>query len=149
MKLNVYIYNINITNRLHNTKKKVDHQIDAKPKVHTFTNTLRVASDLITNLKFKPVLKLRFYLLYGLDNAAYTAILHGLITSAYPTLLQLLELFFNMKENDCKIEPEFNKFVLKLEIDSIISINLAKVIYILFVIYKVLRKSKRKNLANT
>ena len=150
MKLNVYLYNINITNKLHFARKKVEHEVATKPdRVHISSNTFRTASDMIRELKFKPALELKLDLLYGLDNAAYTALVHGLITSTYPIFLQLLNMFFKVKKNDLKIQPEFNKFILKLEVNSIISINLAKTIYILFIIYKVLRKSKRENLANT
>jgi Protein of unknown function (DUF2953). len=150
MKLDFYLYNINLNNMLHRMKRKTKHIVDTKPdRIHTFNNTIKTYYTLIKKLKYKPVLKLKLNLLYGLDDAAYTALLHGVITSLYPILIQFLSLFFKMKENTIKTQPEFNKFILKLEIDSIIFINLAKVIYISLVTYKHLKQSKKENLVNT
>jgi hypothetical protein len=150
MKLDFYLYNINLNNMLRRIKRKTEHIVDAKPdRVHTFNNTIKTYSTLVEKLKFKPTLKLKLDLVYGLDDAAYTALLHGIITSLYPILIQFLSLFFKVKENNIKAQPEFNKFILKLEIDSIIFINLAKVIYMSLVTYKHLKQSKKENLANT
>jgi Protein of unknown function (DUF2953). len=150
VKLDFYLYNINLNNMLRRISRKTKHTIDTKPdRIHTFNNTIETYSALRKKLKFKLGLKLKLDLVYGLDNAAYTALLHGIITSIYPILIQFLNLFFNIKENNIKAQPEFNKFILKLEIDSIIFINLAKVIYMSLVTYKHLKQSNKENLANT
>jgi hypothetical protein len=150
MRLDFYLYNINLNDKIHFIKKKIKHIVDTKPdRIHAFINTLQTSSYLTRKLKFKPALKIKLILIYGLDDAAYTALLHGVITSFYPILMQFINLFFKVKESDVKIQPEFNKFIVKLEIDSIISANLVKVIYISFISYRHLRKSKNKNLANT
>lgn len=150
MKLDFYLYNINLNDKLRRIKRKVKHTIDVKPdRIHNFVNTMKTSSALSKKLKFKPALKLKLNLVYGLDNAAYTALLHGIITSLYPIIVQFLESFFKVKENDIKVQPEFNKFILKLEIHSIILINLAKVIYMSFIIYKHLHQSNKENLVNT
>lgn len=150
MKLDFYIYNINLNDMLRRIRKKATQTIDTKPdRIHTFANTMKTYSTLRKKLKFKPALKLKLDLIYGLDDAAYTALIHGIITSFYPILIQFLSLFFKMKENNIKVQPEFNKFILKLEIDSIIFINLAKVIYMSIITYKHLKQSNKENLANT
>lgn len=150
MKLDFYLYNINLNNKLRHIKRKTKHIVDAKPdRIHAFVNSMKTYSTLREKLKFKPGLKLKLDLVYGLDNAAYTALLHGAITSLYPILIQFLNLFFKIKENDIKVQPEFNKFILKLEIDSIIFINLAKVIYMSLITYRHLQQSNKENLANT
>lgn len=150
MKLNFYFYNINLTDKIRAITRKTKHTVDAKPdRIHNFVNTFKTYSELTRKLKFKPSLKLKVNLLYGLDDAAYTAIFHGIITTFYPIAVQFLNLFFKVKENNIKVQPEFNKFILKLEIDSIISINLAKVIYMSFITYRHLHKSNKENLANT
>jgi Protein of unknown function (DUF2953). len=150
MKLDFYLYNINLNNKLRRIKRKAKHIVDTKPdRIHAFVNSIKTYSALREKLKFKPALKLKLDLVYGLDDAAYTALLHGIITSLYPILIQFLNLLFNMKENNIKIQPEFNKFILKLEIDSIIFINLAKVIYMSLITYRHLKQSNKENLANT
>lgn len=150
MKLHFYLYNINLTHKLHRVAKKTKNTVDTKPdRIHNFNNTIKTCSSLIKKLKFKPVLKLNLNLVYGLDDAAYTALLHGVINSIYPMIIQFLSLFFKIKKHNIKSQPEFNKFILKLEIDSIIFINLAKVIYMSFISYRHLQKSRKENLVNT
>ncbi|KZL94243.1 hypothetical protein CLMAG_12960 [Clostridium magnum DSM 2767] len=150
MKLDFYLYNINLNNILRHIKRKTKHIVEDKPdRVHNFGNSIKTFSTLRKKLKFKPVLKLKLDLIYGLDNAAYTALLHGIITSFYPMLVQFLSLFFKISENNIEAQPEFNKFILKLEIDSIIFINLAKVIYMSLITYRHLKESNKENLANT
>lgn len=150
MKLDFYLYNINLNDKLRRAKKKVKHTVDVKPdRIHTFVNTVKTSSTLSKKLKFKPALKLKLDIICGVDDAAYTALLHGIITSFYPIIVQLLGLFFKVKENTIKVQPEFNKFILKLEIHSIIFINLAKVIYMSFIIYRHLHQSEKENLVNT
>jgi hypothetical protein len=150
MKLDFYVYNINLNDKIRFIKKRTKRIVDTKPdRIHAFINTLQTSSYLTRKLKFKPALKIKLDLLYGLDDAAYTALLHGVITSFYPILIQFVNLFFKVKESNIKIQPEFNKFIVNLEIDSIISVNLVKVIYISFISYRHLRKSKNENLANT
>jgi len=150
VKLDFYLYNINLNNMLHRAKRKTEHIVDTKPdRIHTFVNSIKTYSTLRKKLKFKLGLKFKLDLVYGLDNAAYTALLHGVITSIYPILIQFLNSFFNIKENNIKVQPEFNKFILNLEIDSIIFINLAKVIYMSLITYRQLKQSNKENLANT
>lgn len=147
---NFYLYNMNLTGKIIHTQKEINRSIDRKEdQIPKYKNTLKIALDSIRDIKYKPTIKIRLNIVYGLDNAAYTALLHGFVTSFYPILIQLINMLFHVKESDIKAHPEFNKFVLALEVNSIIFVNLAKVIYISFIILKNLHKSKKINLANT
>lgn len=149
-KFNFYLYNMNLTDKVLYIRKKINRTIDKRDdEVPKIKNTLKLALDIMSDIKYKPSLKIKLNAIYGLDNAAYTALLHGFITSFYPILIQLINIIFNVRESNIKVHPEFNKLVLILEINSIIFVNLAKVIYISYIILKNLHKSKKMNLANT
>lgn len=147
---NFYLYNINITNKISFVKKKVRDDVEKKknefPKVR---NTLRITFSIIKNLKYKPTLNIKINAIYGLDNAAHTALFYGLIVSFYPIILQLMNLLFSVKKSDVKVTPEFNKFILNFQIGGIIFINLAKITYMVFIIIKNIHKTKKLDLCDT
>ncbi|MEW9093770.1 MAG: DUF2953 domain-containing protein [Clostridiaceae bacterium] len=94
----------------------------------------------LKNSKLKPVLKLQTNLIYGLDDAAITAILFGLIHSIYPFVENSITSIFKTKNIDFNLTPEFNKFFLNLELKGIIYVSLVKIIYI----YILFRKNYNK-----
>ncbi|MBU3180439.1 DUF2953 domain-containing protein [Clostridium psychrophilum] len=96
----------------------------------------------IKNLKFKPTIFLNTKVEYGFDDAAFVAILFGLIHSIYGLLYDLLIKFVKVKNIDFKVIPHFKENNLNMEISCIIYINLAKVVNISFVIFLCLIKIK-------
>ena len=86
------------------------------------------------NLKFKPTIILNTKLEYGFDDAAFVAILYGLIHSTYSFLYLLLQNFVKVKKIDLKVIPHFEENDFNMEISSIIYTNLGKIIYMAFII---------------
>ncbi len=69
---------------------------------------------------------------YGLGDPAYTAILYGILWSILGTFINA----FNIKEPIIKLNPDCNKKVLTLNIESIFSIYLGNIIHTGFFILK-------------
>lgn len=86
--------------------------------------------------KFKPLIKIDGDLTFGIDDAAYCAILYGLLCNT-PTLLRLiLEKAFKVKDIKLNIIPKFNTNTIYFGITSIFYFNVANIIYILYLMYK-------------
>ena len=130
--LEIYIYNKKLK-----VKTPSKNNIKSKPKDNFFKSfTLSDIKQIIykiKNLKFKPLLILNTKLEYGFDDAAFVAILFGLLHSAYSFLYLLLINFVKVKNIDFKVIPHFEENDLNMEILSIIYMNLAKIIYMAFI----------------
>lgn len=149
-KLRFTLYNIDITDKMNYFKNKTKLDIKYKEdRIPIFSNTLKGSLNSLKAIKFKPSLKIRINVDYGLDDAAQTALAFGLISTFISILLKVSSSFIHIKDEKVNIKPEFDKLILILEIDSIIFINLAKVIYISVIIYNNLRNKEKINLANT
>lgn len=148
--LKFILYNIDISDKIHyiNTKVKLDVKYK-EDQVPALSNTLKVVFNSLKDVKFKPSMKIKVNINYGLSDAAHTALVFGLLSTFISIIIKLSSFFINIKNQKINVTPEFNKLILKLEIDSIIFINLAKFIYISSLIYKNLRHSRKINLANT
>jgi hypothetical protein len=131
--LAMHIYNIDLISKIKSSKKKDKLKDKRIPSLQNFKFLL---SSLNRN-KFKPTLRLKLNLQYGLDDAAYTAIFYGLISALSPSIIKILNCFFKIKKQSISIIPNLNKLILKLELESIIFVNLVKVIYISYIIYKI------------
>lgn len=83
--------------------------------------------------KFKPSLKLSLDITYSTEDAALTAIFYGIIHQLSSFLYVLLDTFFNFKNFSKEINPQFNDInSILFEIEGIITINFAQIIYIGF-----------------
>lgn len=143
-------YNIDITDKINYIKTKA--KIDVKYKedqIPAISNTSKVILNSLRDIKFKPNINIKINIHYGLSDAAYTALVFGLLSTFISITIRLSSLFINIKNKKLNIVPEFNKSTLELEIDSIIFISLAKFIYISSIIYKNFRNSRKINLVNT
>lgn len=100
----------------------------------------------LKTLRFRPKLILNTKLEYGLDDAALVAIIFGLIHSAYSLLYLKLITFVKVKNMGLKVTPHFKENNLNIEISSIIYINLAKIIYMSFIILPSFMNIKNKKL---
>lgn len=120
---------LNITNSKHHKKKKL---------------CLKKLYKNLSNNKFRPYLKLNGFLNFGIDDAAFCAIIYGLLCNL-PFLLQvLLSSFFSLKKLDFEITPKFNVNTVSFGITSIFYFNIANIIYIFYLVYKSL-ESKEAN----
>ncbi len=90
----------------------------------------------ISTNKLKPKIKLNASLIYGIDDAAVSAILYGLLCNI-PTLLYfILNIIFKVKNLSFDIKPKFNTTLLTFGITSIFYFNIANIIYMLFLLFK-------------
>ena len=143
----IYKYKLKIDSKtVVNYIQKKDIKSKISKKKTLYTNMFKNASKLIEKLcanKLKAGLKLKIDLCFGHPDAACTAILFGLLNACIAPSLELLSFIFRLKKHNFKILPSFNKPVLKLEVNSIIFVSFANVIYMMFIIYKYLIKPSK------
>lgn len=98
--------------------------------------------NLIHN-KFKPTLKFDSNISYSLGDSSKTAIAFGLLYNINPILLNIFSIIFKIKRYKNDFKPIFkDKILFELTLNSIITFNLAKIIYICFII-KSFNKNRR------
>ncbi|AWI03813.1 DUF2953 domain-containing protein [Clostridium drakei] len=148
-KLCMYIYNIELISKFKSYEKKDRNENKSKDNLNFYFEDIKLLLHLLNRNKFKPTLRFKFNLQYGLDDAAYTAICHGLFCALVPLLIKLLNYPFKIKKHSICIVPDLKKFILKLELNSIIFVNFAKVIYILYITYRIWRINKKIVLSKT
>ena len=90
----------------------------------------------LRNNKFKPLIKIKGYLNYGIEDAALCAILYGILNILPEFLYYILTMVFEVNSLRLNITPEFNKKHLSFGITGIFYFNIANIIYILFLFYK-------------
>lgn len=122
--------NQNLSSKNNNKKKK--NSKDKKKKI----SFKKLLNNLSKNY-YKPTVKLISKLEYSLNDAAYTAIFYGILNNLNPVIYHLLSIIFKVKEYKVDILPKFNdKILLNTKISCILTINIAKSIYMLFLIKK-------------
>ena len=127
-----------------NSKPKDDTNIDSKEKKLNLTLLIKTLYINLKRNKFKPSIKFSSDTIYSLGDASRTAICLGLFYNINPILLYIFSILFKVKllKNDFK--PIFkDKILFEFTISSIITFNLAQIIYIFFIIYKSIRKNRR------
>lgn len=94
--------------------------------------------------KFKPTLKFDSNISYSLGDSSKTAIAFGLLYNINPILLNIFSIIFKVKRYKNDFKPIFkDKILFELTLNSIITFNLAKIIYICFIIIKSFNKNRR------
>lgn len=148
---NIYIYRfkINIKKSISFFKRKSREKTVMKPKE---ANKLDLSSTIILlnyieTIKYKPTLRFKLFCNYGLIDASKTAIAYGYIYSVSPLIYKLLNIVFKIKKYDYDIKPDFEKTFFESNIDSIIFVNLIKIIY-MFILIKNKIKHLQKNKCN-
>lgn len=124
----IYVYGKELKMNTKNEKSTNKHH-DKKD----FKNTLKSAFKFINRLKehpFKPTLKLKINLNYGLDDAALTGITYGFFNALFYSFFPILNTIFKIKCFNVDIHPLFNEKKFYLCATSIIYINIVKIIYI-------------------
>lgn len=143
-KLWFYIFNIDILNKLKSKKKHRSKLTKKNTNFKTNIQNLKIFLKSIKNIKFKIPMDIEFNMSYGLDDAAYTAILYGILNSLIPPIFMILSKIFVFKKPKINLSPYFNKFYFKIEITSIIYISFAKIMYIVLLL--AINKIKFKHL---
>ena len=145
-KLYIYKFKINLQKLLCKACKDKKKPLKEKPSKAMNLENVRYLMHEFNNLKFKPNLKFKLKLNYGLYDAAYTAVTFGYLHTFLSSLYNLFSIIFKIKQYNININPEYNKLKLVICIESIFSINIAKLIYILikmFKAYKTLKKTSK------
>lgn len=102
----------------------------------SFTDYLELI-QIISGNKFKPHIYINGYIDYSLNDAYYTAISFGIISTYAPLLYWVINLIFKSKKFNLPINPVFkDEFLINTEIKSIITISIAQTIYMVFLIIK-------------
>ena len=91
----------------------------------------------LSNNSYKPYLNISSNIDFSVNDAAVTAIVYGLLNSLNPIIFKLLSSFFKIKNFNNKFNPIFkDKYIINISIMCILTINIAKIIYMLFLIKK-------------
>ncbi len=131
-------------NKLNSEKETTKKYKDKNPSNSWHINQEKLTKKIsikkiYTNIscnKFKPLIKINGHLNFGIEDAAYCAILYGLLNNI-PILLRLmLDKVFIVKDIKLGITPKFNTNIISFGITSIFYFNIANIIYILYLIYK-------------
>ncbi|WP_300258727.1 DUF2953 domain-containing protein [Clostridium sp.] len=148
LKINFYKFEILSLNKIleaHKEKEEISKEINTETKINksskkkrTFLKppsklTIMKLIKLLNKSKFKPYLKVVLNLNYSTEDAALTALLYGFTHQVLSLSYLCLNYFFKLKEFSGSIRPKFNnENYLLFEIEGIITINFAQIIYIGF-----------------
>lgn len=136
--------NIIKESKINYSKTKDDIEIDYKGKNLNLKPFLKTLYINLKRNKFKPSIRFSSNSIYSLGDASRTAICLGLFYNINPILLYIFSILFKVKLLKTDFNPIFkDELLFELTIRSIITFNLAQIIYILFIIYKSIRKNRR------
>ncbi|MGL5069455.1 MAG: DUF2953 domain-containing protein [Sarcina sp.] len=107
--------------------KKVITKITIEP--------LKLLNDL-TNNRYKPKIVIKNNMNYSFDDAALTAELFGFMNFGIYSVLSIIGLFLNIVPYIELIPTFSNKTYFDIEFESILSVSLAQIIFILFILIK-------------
>ena len=138
-KLFIYKFNVNIKEFLNKKKSPVAVKKTKNKRNIKFQNVKAILKD-ISSSKFKPRLKLKVKMDYGFSDAAITGLSYGLINIICPIIFELFNSIFKIKNFEYDLNPDFNNAKVKLQANSIIFISLVNVMYMVFIIFRNIRK---------
>ena len=119
----------------HNIKEEVEEK--AQEKIRGTKLSIKLLFKNLSNNSYKPYLNISSNIDFSVNDAAGTAILYGLLNSLNPIIFKILSTFFKIKNFDNKFNPIFkDKYIINISIMCILTINIAKIIYMLFLIKK-------------
>lgn len=145
--IKLYRFTILSKNKLENKKKNLNKDEPVIKKKRKYIplfdkeiSAKSIISDFIKlNIKFKPLLRIKFSLEYSLNDSARTAISYGILCQTPPIIYTLLKIPFSIRKFNYNITPVFeDKFLLKIETSSIIFLSLANIIYMIIILFKIL-----------
>ncbi|CAM2078627.1 MAG: DUF2953 domain-containing protein [uncultured Clostridium sp.] len=130
--------------KTNNSKPKDNIDVDSKEKKLNLKQLIKTLYVDLKRNKFKPSIKFSSDTIYSLGDASRTAICLGLFYNINPILLYIFSILFKAKLLKNDFNPIFKDEILfEFTISSIITFNLAQIIYIFFIIYKSIRKNRR------
>ncbi|WP_446899092.1 DUF2953 domain-containing protein [Clostridium sp. LBM24168] len=131
-KIYINFFNIDILNKFTSNQKKFKLESNRSKKNLSYTiKKIKSIIRYLLNSKSKFRINIKINIYYGLDDAADTAILYGVLHSLTPILFIFISKLFKIGKKNINITPYFNKNYFKIEITSIIYISFAKIIYII------------------
>ncbi|MGL4451860.1 MAG: DUF2953 domain-containing protein [Sarcina sp.] len=141
--LHVYVYKFEVPlkkKKKLNIKKSEIKRNKKISKLKTVLSKIKLKPLKLLNLlisnKYKPKLVINNFVQYSLEDAALTAEVFGGINILFSTINSIINLFLNFKFN-LSIEPTFsNTTYFNIKVEGILSINLAQIIFILFLFLK-------------
>ncbi len=99
--------------------------------------------ELFINSKFKFTIRTKFRVDYSIEDAAINAITYGFLYQITAFISTILNLFFKVKNFTPTINIKYNENFFNFESTSIIFINIAKIIYMVIVIFYHLIKVRK------
>jgi len=138
-KLFIYKFNINLKSFSKKTKSKSTSKNIKKKRKIKFQN-IKVILKKINSSNFKPRLKLKVKMDYGFSDAAITGLFYGFLNIMWPVVQELFNIIFKIKKFEYDFNPDFNNTKVKFQANSIIFISLVNVMYMVFIIFRNIRK---------
>jgi hypothetical protein len=134
-KFHILLLNTDILKKFASEKYKSNFE-NNKSNSNTIDKFKKILGVIDPILKINPKSKLNIdiNISYGLDDAAATAILYGVLNSLIPQLFTVISNFFRLEKREVSITPDFNKTDLKVEVNCIIYISFAKLIYVIVIL---------------
>lgn len=128
-----------------NKNKRSDYvKTDNEEKISKLKlKDLKGIIELFINSKFKFTIRTKFRMDYSIEDAAINAITYGFLYQITAFISTILNLFFKVKNFTPTINIKYNENFFKFESTSIIFINIAKIIYIVIVIFYHLIKVRK------
>ncbi|GAA0780187.1 DUF2953 domain-containing protein [Hathewaya limosa] len=141
----IYLFNFQLNKKKHDKNKEKSKELNDFSFKKLLKRIFRNGSKEF-NYIFKKKLKakLKANIDYGFGDACETGISYGLFWVGIDTLLNYLTQYFKFKECDINVKPYFNEKKLNLVIESIIYLNLVKIIYILIKFTIIKKKTKEE-----
>ncbi|AVQ47491.1 DUF2953 domain-containing protein [Clostridium botulinum] len=138
---NIYIYNFqwkkgeDIKKQNYINKKTNEKKDDSKKKALKVT---------LEKCNFKPKANISAFLNYDIEDAAYSAIIYGVLQSLVPYIYNYLLKIFKLKNFKFNITPLFkNKNFIEFKFKGIFYISLVKIIYI-YISFKINYKNLKR-----
>lgn len=127
-----------------NKKTKYDIKIEPKKRKINLKFFIKILYQNLKTNKFKPSIKFSADTTYSLKDSSKTAIYLGLLYNTNPILFYIFSILFKVKMFKNNFKPIFkDELLLEFTISSIITFNLAQIIYIFHIIYKSIIRSRR------
>lgn len=134
-KFNMYIYNFEIKKKKQPNVSKEEEKFIKDSLKEKYNNFIKVKDNIFKG-KRKIKTKLNLNIEYGLSDPFETAMIHGLLWAILTLLLSYSLNYINYKEKKLSIKPDFKKQYINILITGIIYLNIAKIIHIIFLVFK-------------
>ncbi|NFB35881.1 DUF2953 domain-containing protein [Clostridium botulinum] len=140
-KFNIYIYNFQ-WKKGEDIKKQ--NYINKKINVKKYKKKQKALKVTLEKCSFKPKANISTFLNYDLEDAAYSAIIYGVLQSLVPYIYRYLFKIFKLKNFNYNITPLFkNKNFIEFKFKGIFYISLVKIIYI-YISFKINYKNLKR-----